>query len=295
MTTRSKRVSVLDLGRLGIWTTSIRFTPGKEALEAACELEELGFRTIWIPGGMDDGVLASIDALLEATQKVQFATGIINIWKHEAADVAAWFGKKSAEHQGRLLLGLGVSHGPAIGDAWSKPVSKMREFLDGLNVAGMPAERLCLAALGPKMLALAAERTAGAHPYMVTTHHIAGARKILGPNALLAPELGVVFETNPGKAREIARELVKHYAMLPNYANNWRREGFSSHEIDTLDDRLIDAVIAWGDLDAIKARIDAYHVAGADHVCIQAISSGGFAADLSKNREDWRKLAQLLS
>jgi probable F420-dependent oxidoreductase len=286
--------SIPDLGPLGIWTTSIRFAPGDAPLAAARELEDLGFKTIWIPGGMDDGVLASLDQLLDATRTVQLATGIINIWKHKASDVAAWFNGQSRDRQARLLLGLGVSHGPMIGDAWSKPVATMRAFLDELDAAEMPRERLCLAALGPKMLELSAIRTAGAHPYMVTAQHTAMARQTLGPDALLAPELGVVLETDPEKALAVARELVQHYAALPNYANNWRREGFTDDEIERLDNRLVDAVVAWGDLGAIKARVDEYHAAGADHVCLQAIGPGGFAATLEKNRADWRELAKLL-
>jgi probable F420-dependent oxidoreductase len=286
--------SALDLGRIGIWSTGLRYVPGDEPFEAARELEDLGFKTLWIPGGIDDGVLASLDALLDATKTVQFATGIINVWKHDPADVAAWFNGQAPERQKRLLLGLGVSHGPLIGDAWSKPIATMTKFLDGLDAGGMPRDHLCLAALGPKMLELSADRTAGSHPYMVTARHTAHAREVMGPDALLAPELGVVLETDPEKARAVARDLVHHYAQLPNYANNWRREGYSDAEIEGLDDRLVDAVVAWGDLGAIKARVDEYVAAGADHVCLQAISPGGFATDLAKNRADWRELAKLL-
>jgi probable F420-dependent oxidoreductase len=284
----------IDLGTIGIWSSSIRFTPGDAGLEAAKELEALGFPTIWVPGGIDDGVLAALDTLLGATSTVKFATGIVNIWKHEPADVAAWFLGQSSERQARLMLGLGVSHGPLIGDAWAKPLAKMRAFLDGLNVAGMPQDHLCLAALGPKMLEMSAARTAGAHPYMVTANHTKFARETMGPDALLAPELGVVFETDPAKAREIARGMVTHYARLPNYANNWRRDGFSDAEIDSLDDRLVDAVIAWGDLGAIEARVDEYLAAGADHVCIQTIGAGGMMTPIDENLRDWRELAKLL-
>lgn len=284
----------IDLGRIGIWSSSVRFASGDAGPEAARELEGLGFSTIWVPGGIDDGVLASLDRLLDATTTVKFATGIINIWKHEPADVAAWFLGQSAERQGRILLGLGVSHGPLIGDAWARPLAKMQSFLDGLDAAGMPRDHTCLAALGPKMLELSAQRTAGAHPYMVTSAHTAHARETLGPDALLAPELGVVLETDPAKARAIARDMVQHYARLPNYANNWRREGFTDAEIEGLDDRLVDAVIAWGDLAAIQARVDAYFAAGADHVCLQAIGEGGMMAGIDANLADWRELAKLL-
>ena len=290
----SQTQAAVDLGPIGIWSTSVRFAPGDAGLDAARELEGLGFGTVWVPGGVDDGVLASLDRLLDATTTLNFATGIINIWKHEPADVAAWFNGQPADRQARVLLGLGVSHGPLIGDAWAKPLVKMRTFLDGLDAAGMPRDHLCLAALGPKMLEMSAARTAGAHPYMVTASHTAFARQTMGPDALLAPELGVILETDPDKARAIGRDMIQHYALLPNYANNWRRDGFTDAEIETLADRLVDAVIVWGDLAAIKARVDEYHAAGADHVCLQAIGAGGMMASIDDNLADWRQLAKLL-
>ena len=284
----------IDVGRLGIWSTSLRFSPGDEALDAARELEALGFGAIWIPGGLDDGVLGSLDRLLDATHSIKLATGIINIWKQQPADVAAWFRSQAPERRARLLLGLGVSHGPLIGAAWGTPLAKMRSFLDALDEAGMPREHLCLAALGPKMLALSAQRTAGAHPYMVTARHTAFAREALGTEALLAPELGVVLEEDPAKARAIARKFMGFYATLPNYADNWRRDGFTDAEIATLDDRLVDAVIGWGSVAAIGRRLEEYFAAGADHVCIQALGPGGQPADLERDREDWRRLATLI-
>jgi len=282
----------LRLGRIGIWSASVRFSP--EGREAAAQLEELGFQTVWIPGGIDSGVLASLDSLLDETSALNWATGILNIWKHEPAGLAAWWRGQSAERQARLFLGLGVSHGPLIGESWKRPLAKTRVFLDGLDAEGMPAERLCLAALGPKMLALAAERTAGAHPYMVSPRHTALARKLMGTEAVLAPEQGVVLEANPDKAREIARGFVGHYARLPNYANNWRRDGFSDAEIEQLDDRLVDALIAWGDLDAIAARVEEHFAAGADHVCLQVVGPGGMAPDVGHDLKVWRELSRLL-
>jgi probable F420-dependent oxidoreductase len=284
-------VAELGLGRIGIWSTSVRFSP--EGGDAAAELEALGFRSVWIPGGIDSGVLQSLDSLLDATATLTFATGIINIWKHEPSELAAWWHGQTPERRARLFLGLGVSHGPLIGDAWQKPLATMGTFLDGLDAAGMPRDRLCIAALGPKMLQLAAERTAGAHPYMVSPRHTAFARQTMGPDALLAPEQGVVLETDPAKARNIARGFVQNYARLPNYANNWRRDGFSDAEIEGLSDRLIDALIAWGPLDAIAARVEEHVAAGADHVCLQVIGPGGMSADIAHDRQDWHKLAAL--
>lgn len=290
--TLSSKAAALNLGRIGIWSTGVRFAP--ESREAAVELEQLGFQTVWIPGGIDDGVLASLNGLLDATSRLKFATGILNVWKHEPADVAAWWAGQAPERQARLLLGLGVSHGPIIGEAWGKPLATMARFLDGLEAAGMPGERLCLAALGPKMLELSARRTAGAHPYMTSVRHTATAREVLGPDALLAPEVGVVFETEPDRAREIARGFVQHYARLPNYANNWKRDGFTDEEIAALDDRLIDSLIGWGDLGAVSARIEEHLSAGADHVCVQVIGPGGMRPDIAHDLGAWRQLATLL-
>ena len=290
--TLSKAADDLDLGRIGIWSTSVRFSP--QGADAAAELEDLGFRTVWIPGGIDDGVLASLDHLLEATSTLKFATGIINIWKHEPADVAAWWMRQSSERQSRLLLGLGVSHGPLIGESWGKPLEKMTAFLDGLDAGGIPRDRLCLAALGPKMLELAGTRTAGAHPYMVSPRHSTVARETMGAAPLVAPEQGFVLESDPDTARAVARGFVQHYARLPNYANNWRRDGFSDEEIETLSDRLIDDLIAWGDVDAASARIEAHLAAGADHVCVQVIGPGGMVPDVARDLVAWRKFATLL-
>jgi probable F420-dependent oxidoreductase len=158
----STRAQHLNLGRIGVWSTGIRF--GGDAVEAAQELEELGFGTVWIPGGVDDGVLASLDRLLGETARLNWATGIINIWKHEPADLAAWWHKHGKERQQRMLLGLGVSHAPLIGEGWDRPLVRMKEFLDGLEAAGITGERLCLAALGPKMLELSAVIPAASSP-----------------------------------------------------------------------------------------------------------------------------------
>lgn len=280
------------LGRVGIWSTSLRFSPDR--CDVAVELEERGVGTVWIPGGVDSGVLDALDLLLDATSTLKFATGIINIWKHEPADIAAWWQRQDAERQARLFLGLGVSHGPLIGEAWGKPLAKMQAFLDGLDAAGMPRERLCLAALGPKMLQLASERTAGAHPYMVSPRHTAFAREVMGPQAILAPEQGVVMESNPDKAREIARDFVRYYARLPNYVNNWRRDGFSDADIEGPSDRLVDALIAWEGLEAIGARVKEHLAAGADHVCLQVIGPGGMGVHMDYDREMWSRLASVI-
>lgn len=290
---KSKTAIALGLGPVGIWSAPIRFAPGGEGLKAAVELERLGFSSLWVPGGVDSGVLGTIDALLTATSTIKVGTGILNIWKHEPRDVAAWWRGQAQERQERNILGLGVSHGPLIGDAYGHPLAKMRSFLGGLQAAGMPFDRVCLAALGPKMLELAGQQTAGAHPYLVSVRHTAFARRRMGPDALLVPEQGVVLERSPAKAREMARGFLSHYARLPNYANNWLREGFTQQDLDSLSDRLVDALIAWGDVAAIAERIEQHLAAGADQVCLQVITAGGMRAPLEEHMGPWRELATL--
>jgi probable F420-dependent oxidoreductase len=280
------------LGRIGVWSLELRFGDRGAAAEAAAELDELGYRGVWIPGGVDDKVLGDVEALLAATRRAVIATGIINIWKQEPADVGTWWRARSAAEHARIMLGLGVSHGPLIGDAYAKPLQVMTRYLDGLDAAGVAADRRCLAALGPKMLQLSADRSAGAHPYLVTPEHTAEARRILGPTALLAPEQGVILESDPARAREMAREALTTYANLPNYRNSWARLGFSTEEIDARADRLVDALFAWGGVEQIAARVRAHLDAGADHVCVQVIHPG--LATASPPREIWRELAAAL-
>ncbi len=279
-----------QVGRVGVWSMELRFGDAAAIDEAAVELEQLGYGAVWIPGGIDDAVLSDVDRLLSKTRRIAIATGIINIWKQDAADVAAWWKGQSAERQARVMLGIGVSHAPLIGADWMKPVAKTRQWLDEAEAAGLPGDALCIAALGPKMMALAGKRTAGAHPYLADPSHTAGARGILGPGKLLAPEQGVVLETDPGKARALAREAVAFYTSLPNYANNWRRLGYSEDDIAAVSDQLIDGIFAWGSAAQIAERVKAHHDAGADHVCIQAITGAG----LDGARAAWRELAKVL-
>lgn len=280
------------LGRIGIWSMELRFGDRSIATEAAAELDELGFGAVWIPGGLDDAVLGDVAHLLSATRRTTIATGILNIWKHEPRNVATWWKGLDASQQARVLIGLGVSHGPFIGDAWGKPLAVMRDYLDRLGQEGMPRDSLCLAALGPKMLELARDRTAGAHPYLVTPEHSAMARGVLGPGKLLAPEQGVILESDPVRARDMARDALVHYRKLPNYMNSWRRLGYSEDDIANLSDRLVDALFAWGNVDRIVERVKAHHAAGADHVCLQLITGAGM--DIGPARAGWRELAAAL-
>jgi probable F420-dependent oxidoreductase len=289
----SAAAAAISLGRLGIWSGGVRFAAGGAGIAAAVELERLGFSAVWVPGGIDSGVLGTLDQLLDATSTITLGTGILNIWKHEPAEVAAWWKGQTPARQKRVLLGLGVSHGPLIGDAYRHPLAKMQTFLDGLEAAGMPRGRLCLAALGPKMLQLAAARTAGAHPYLVSPRHTAYARKILGPDKLLAPEQGVILESTAAGAREIARETLVHYARLPNYVNNWLRDGFTPQDVDSLSDRLVDSLVAWGSLEAVADRVREHLSAGADHVCLQVISAGGMNVQLAEQMASLRELGKL--
>ncbi len=281
------------LGRVGIWSLELRFGDRGQAAEAASELDELGFGALWIPGGVGGDVLGDVGRLLDATRKTTIATGIINIWKHEPREIGDWWKGQSADRKARTLLGLGVSHGPLIGESYAKPIESTREYLDKVSKEGVPAESLCLAALGPKMLELARDRTAGAHPYLVTPEHSAEARRILGPKALLAPEQGVISETDPTRARELALHALTHYRQLPNYLNNWRRLGFTEAEIGNADDRLLDALFASGPIGKIADRVNAHLAAGADHVCVQVISAAA-RPDVDAVRPAWRELAAAL-
>jgi probable F420-dependent oxidoreductase len=284
------------LGGTGIWSSALRYGDPAVAADAAAELEELGWSALWVPdiGGDLFGAVAN---LLGATSSVTVATGILNLWMHEPDETAATYHSLVAEHGRRFLVGIGISHAPLI-DAgepgrYQRPVAKMAEYLDGLDAAAqpLPAEDRVLAALGPKMLELARTRTAGSHPYLVTPEHTAVVRDALGAGGLVAPEQAVVLETDPGRARAVARAHLAGYLMLPNYANNWKRIGFTEDDVaDGGSDRLVDALVAWGSDDAIAARVRDHRDAGADHVCIQVLSD-----DLmSPPREEWRRLAPVL-
>lgn len=279
----------VTVGRIGIWSNSLRSADLALIPEAAAELEELGFGAIWVPGGIGGDVTGDLDRLLAATSRITVATGIINLWRHDAGEIAAWWKALPSDQQSRLMLGIGVSHEALIGGDYLKasPLAVTRDYLDKLETAGVPKDSLCLAALGPKMLELARDRTAGAHPYLTTPEHTATARAILGPGKLLAPEQGVILEADPARARALARDAPSLYLRLPNYTNSWRRLGFSDDDIENVSDRLLDSLFAAGTPDRVKHRVEAHFAAGASHVCLQVITDGDFAAE----RADWRVLA----
>ena len=285
----------MQLGGTGIWSGQLRYGDAGAVSEAAAELDELGYDALWIPDVGGD-VLGAIETLLGATSRTTIATGILNIWMHTPEEIAARRASWSDDWKVRFLLGLGVSHAPLIDHnnpgRYAKPYSKMVEYLDGLDAAAVPwpAETRVLAALGPRMLGLARDRAAGAHPYFVTPEHVAVARETMGAAALIAVELAVVIDRDPSTARATARRHTAIYTTLPNYTNNLRRFGYGDDDFASAgSDRLVDAVVAWGDLDAISARVRAMRDAGADHVCIQVIRS-----DDDVPRADWRELAATL-
>ncbi|CAM5328708.1 TIGR03620 family F420-dependent LLM class oxidoreductase OS=Streptomyces alboniger OX=132473 GN=CP975_32840 PE=4 SV=1 [Streptomyces alboniger] len=284
-------------GRIGIWSSALHGSRvddanKKEIAEAVAELEELGYGTIWIGGSPSPDDAAAVVA---ATRTATVATGILSIWDHTAEDVAARIAAVEASARGRFVLGLGVSHGPMV-PQYTKPYSAMVAYLDALDTADSPvgAERRVLAALGPKMLRLSADRALGAHPYLVTAEHTAEAREALGPDALLAPELTVVLDTDLDRARTTARNMLHMYLQLPNYTDNLLRLGFEENDFaDSGSNRLLDALFALGDTERIKARTQEYLDAGADHVALQVLTAEEGGAGLP--RTEWRQLAEVFT
>ncbi|ANB06619.1 F420-dependent oxidoreductase [Streptomyces ambofaciens] len=280
-----------SVGRYGVWSVQLRSgdpTGAAERAEATAELERLGFGAVWLGGNTS---AADAAPLIEATSRIVVGTSIQSIWEHEPSAVAASFAELEVAHPGRFLLGLGVSHGPRV-KGYSRPYSTMVDHLDALDRAGMRSGHRVLAALGPKMLELSRDRAAGAIPYLVTPEHTAQARERLGEGPLLAPELKVVLSSDPAAARATARAYLARYLELPNYTRNFLNLGFTEADVaDGGSDRLIDAVFAWGDEDTIRARIDTFLDAGADHVALQVVED-----DMTLiPREGWRRLASLLA
>ncbi|WP_225831852.1 LLM class F420-dependent oxidoreductase [Streptomyces sp. NK08204] len=280
------------LGRYGVWSVGLRSeAPDRRGAiaEAAAELEELGYGAAWLGSSPAPWHAAP---LLEATSRLAVGTSIQSIWQHEADASAAAYAELESAHPGRFVLGLGVSHAK-LADQYRRPYSALVAYLDALDAAGVPAGRRVLAALGPKNLELSRDRAAGTIPYLVTPEHTAEARKILGEGPLLAPEFAVVAETDPSRARALAREHFAIYLQLPNYTNSFQRLGFTEADLaDGGSDRLIDTMYAWGEEDRIRDRITEFHEAGADHVAIQVVH-GGPREHLP--RQTWRRLAEALA
>lgn len=275
----------MKLGRLGVWA-SLDGLSAADALAFAQRTEARGYETLWMPESRGRNIIANAAWLLAGTTRLKIATGIANIYARDAMAMAAAQKGLNEQSGGRFLLGLGVSHKPMVaglrGHDYGKPVTTMRAYLAAMHAAPYQAPPppetplTVLAALGPRMLALSAEKTDGAHPYCVPAEHTAEARRILGPGKLLAPEVMVTLEADPAKARATARLALAPYIALENYANNWRRLGFTDADMaGGGSDRFIDANVAWGDEGAIRRHLQRHYDAGADHVCIQSIHPSG--------------------
>jgi probable F420-dependent oxidoreductase len=275
----------MQLGRLGVWTWLDGY-PAAEAVDVARRIEDWGYTTLWLPETIGRDPFALIAHLAAHTTRLCFATGIANIYARDAVTMRALQQSMGELSGGRFALGLGVSHSHLVtgvrGHEYGKPVATMRSYLEAMRKAlyRAPAPReetpILIAALRTHMLRLAAEQASGAHPYLVTPEHTARARKVLGAGPWLAPEQMVLHESDPTRARGIARNNLRIYLGLPNYQNNLRELGFADADFkDGGSDRLVDALVAWGDDEAIRTRIQAHHDAGADHVCIQPFRPDG--------------------
>ena len=289
------------LGRVGDWSFDAERLSADDARVYARELESLGVPTLWIPESLGSKeIFAHSAIILAATRTLIVATGIANIWARDPVAMANGQRALSEAYPGRFLLGVGVGHAPVVkirghGLVYERPLEHMREYLDAMDKApytGKPAETArVVAALGPKMLRLGAERCLGAHPYFVPVEHTTIARSELGPGPLLAVEQAAVLAADAATARATARRHMRRYLDLDNYANNLRRLGWSDTDMaNGGSDALVDAIVAWGDVDAIRERVDVHLARGADHVCIQVLRTD-LTAPVSL---EWRALAPAL-
>ncbi len=278
----------VGIGRTGIWLRS-RGHDEADLASAARELEQMGYGAVWLGGA--EGDLRAAKAMLRATERIVVATGIVSIWTIPPAELAANHARLSDEHPNRFLLGIGASHEASVGARYHRPFSAMVDYLDALDAAQppVPTRERVLAALGPKMLSLSAERSLGAHPYLVTPEYTAQARATLGAGPLMATEQKVVLEADPRRARELAHAAVANpYLQAPNYLNNLRRGGFDDSDLaGTGSERLIDALVAFGEA-GTGERIKAHLNAGADHVCVQVVTG-----DSSLPIEQWAEVADI--
>jgi probable F420-dependent oxidoreductase len=280
-----------DLGRIGVWSWSVVDQPAPKVRGAAAAIEDMGYRAVWYPESRGREAFVTAALILSATKRLTAVTGIANIWARDADAAASGATALGEAWPGRFVLGLGVSHAPSVarrGGTYQRPLARMEGYLDAITAAAFvgpaadPEVPVILAALGPRMLRLAAARTSGAHPYFVPVEHTRFAREVLGPSAWLAPEQAVVVAADPVRAREIARNHTRGYLRLDNYRRNLLRLGWKEPDLeDGGSDALVDAVVAWGDADTVAERIRAHLEAGADHVGIQALSAEPFPlADL---------------
>ncbi len=276
----------MDLGRLGVWWSGT-WRDADGSVDIASELESLGYRALWSSGGFQPGLASRFGRLLSSTKHLVVASGIVSIWLTPPEQIAAEVDTLAVEHPDRFLLGIGVSHA-AVAPNYNRPYQHMVQYLDTLDASSptVPPERRALAALRPGMLRLGAQRALGAHPYFVPAEHTALARETLGRGPLLAPEVTVVLESDPARAREIARTFTSGYLALPNYAGNLRRLGFSEEDLaGGGSDRLVDAVVCWGDTATAAARVRRHYEAGADHLCVQIVTGSRERFPLAEYRE----------
>ena len=284
-----RRDTLRSLGRVGIWTFALDRQPAPKAGKFLADVESLGFRALWIPEGLGSKeAFAHAGVLLATSARLTVATGIASIWARDAVAMANGSRTLADAFPGRFVLGIGVSHESSVtrrGEVYRRPLARMREYLDAMAEAPYACpdpERpapVVLAALGPRMLELAAGRAAGAHTYFVPPEHTEIAREVMGAGPFLSPEQAAILETDPDRARRIARKYMSGYVDLPNYANNLVRLGWSEDDLsDGGTDKLVDAIVAWGDEEAISSRVQAHLDAGADHVSVQML--GERSADL---------------
>jgi probable F420-dependent oxidoreductase len=270
----------VELGAYGVWRMASGMTP-----RLAAQVEDLGYGAIWV-GGSPKGDLVDVEELLDATERIPVATGIVNMWREDAATVARSYLRIAERHPGRFLLGVGIGHREAT-EQWAAPFEKIADYLDQLDADGVPKEDLVLAALGPRALALAAERTAGAHPYLTTARHTRYAREVMGERPLLAPEHKVVLQTDLDQARSQGREIVTRYLGRVNYRNNLLREGWTEEDLlEGGSDRLVDALVLHGTAQEVAAGLGAHLEAEADHVGIHVLGDDPIGA--------YRELSQVL-
>lgn len=287
---------MIDIGPIGLWHGGFDAFAASEVRDAVAELDEMGWPCLWIPETVARDPFVAASVMLDATTNLKIATGIASIWARDAMTTANVAKTLNEAHQGRFLLGLGVSHHTITEwvrkHDYSKPLTKMREYLERMDASMFkgveppePPTRV-IAALGPKMLELGGEMADGVHPYFVPVEHTVAAREAVGPDKIVATEQMVVLDTDASSARETAREHMKVYCGLPNYANNLMRLGYTEDEITNMDDRLVDAIVAWGTVDDIVTRVRAHQDAGASHVCIQVLRP-----DRDQPTAEWRELA----
>ncbi|MCD0484120.1 TIGR03620 family F420-dependent LLM class oxidoreductase [Streptacidiphilus sp. ASG 303] len=283
----------MDVGRTGIWSIELRTEAPGAIQDAAAELDAMGWGALWIPGLGGGDIIGDAERLLSVTGGTKVAVGVLSIWRHRAAEMAAGHARLRERYGSRLMLGLGVSDPAAAREAGRdyRPLSDMGGYLDELDAAPapVPSDERLMAALGPRMVQLAARRTAGVHPFLVTPEYSAATRELLGEGPLLAPYQAVVLDPDPITARAAARDFLGMFLSMGHYARNLLRQGFTEEDLaDGGSDPLIDSVVAWGDVEAVGNRVRAHHQAGADHVCLHVL--GG---DSGMPLPQWRELAAL--